>query len=190
MKVPLLLTSTLTVLLCVSMPAQQAAAPAIEPSPLNADQLAIYRDFLMHWQGDSKMMLNVANITEAFAPLDGDREACLRAFPKTRTSVVHRFPPTTFDGLSVHLVDPRLHEKKDPWDSIRKGDSVEDAVNAGFAAGIFTFSEMIYNPTHDRVAFTYAFVCGGLCGNGGTIIYKHSEGKWIQEKNTCGSWVS
>lgn len=159
-------------------------------APLGNVQLAIYRSFTSAYNDGSETPLNVANITEPFAPADDDRKGCLKMFPATHISVVHRFSADSFNGLKVHLVDPRLHEKRDPSDAIRKGEPVDDAVKAGFASAIFTFSEIVFNPEHNRAAFTYSFVCGGLCGNGGTVIYKLTNGKWSQEKDTCARWVS
>jgi len=104
--------------------------------------------------------------------------------------MVYTIPASAFDGLDVLLVDPRTHQKRDPGDAIRNGQPVDDAVDAGIAAGIFTFSETIFNSDHTRAAFTYSFVCGGLCGNGGTILFQRKNGKWIREQNRCGSWES
>lgn len=170
--------------------AQQQAAGVVEPPPLTSENILLYHKFLAVYNNGSKTMLNIANVTEPFAPGDGDRTGCLKSFPVTHTSLVHHFPANAFADLNTHLVDPHLHQKHDPGDAIRNGEPVDDAVEAGFRAGIFTFSEIIFNATHDRAAFTYSFVCGGLCGHGGTVIYRKTNDKWSREKDLCGSWIS
>jgi hypothetical protein len=190
MKTIVLLLGTFTLVGPASIPAQEVVTPSIVSSPLGAAQLAIYRGFLAAWNIGAKTPLNVASVTEPFSPPDDDLKGCLRGFPKTHTAIGHTIPAHAFDGLDVHLVDPRLHQKRDPGNAMRNGEPVKDAVNAGLAAGIFTFSEMVFNSDHSRATFTYSFVCGGLCGNGGTIIFQHKNGKWTQEKHPCGSWIS
>ena len=190
MKAIVFLVGTCTLFNCVSTKAQNAVAPSITTAPLGTAQLAMYRDFLATWNAGAKTALNVASTTEPFAPLDDDLKGCLRQFPKVHHAMVYTIPASAFDGLDVLLVDPRTHQKRDPGDAIRNGQPVDDAVDAGIAAGIFTFSETIFNSYHTRAAFTYSFVCGGLCGNGGTIIFQRKNGKWIREKNRCGSWES
>jgi hypothetical protein len=170
--------------------AQQTAAPVLEPSPLTAEDISLYHSFLAFYNNGSQSMLNIANATKPFTPNYGDEAGCLKDFAVTHTSLVHHFPSGAFADLNTHLVDPHLHQKRDPGDAIRKGESVDDAVAAGFRAGIFTFSEIIFNAGHDRAAFTYSFVCGGLCGHGGTVIYRKTNGKWVREKDNCGNWIS
>jgi hypothetical protein len=190
MKAIVLLLGTCTLLSCASISAQEAATPSLTTSPLGSAQLTMYRDFLTTWNAGAKTPLHVANTTEPFSPWDDDLKGCLKDFPKGRTATVHALPDRAFDGLNVLLVDPRSSEKRDPEDAVRSGDPVPNAVNASFAAGIFTFSEMVLNSEHTRAAFTYSFVCGVRCGSGGTIIFQHKNGKWAQQKNACGSWIS
>jgi hypothetical protein len=188
MKVILLVGGCILVT-CASISAQEVVTASIAPTPLSTVQLAIYRDFLATWNAGEKAPLHVANTTELLSIAD-DNKGCLKDFPKSHSVSVHAVPAHAFDGLNVLLVDPRLHQKRDPGDAIRNGEPVDDAVSAGIAAGIFTFSEMVFNRDRTRAAFTYSFVCGGLCGNGGTIIFQHRNGKWAQQKNACGTWVS
>jgi hypothetical protein len=169
----------------------QQKEPTISPSPFGADQKVIYNDFLADYTKDFPGTLNVADTTTGLQLMGEQHPACLKDFPKLSTVDTHRFSSDFFAPLiKVRLVNPSLHKKRDPGEAIRRGESVDDAVKAGFAAGIFTLSEIVFNPTRDRATFTYSFVCGSLCGNGGTVIYHHVSGKWVQERNTCGSWIS
>jgi hypothetical protein len=190
MKAIVLLLGIFALAGSASISAQEVVTPSIAPSPLGVAQSAIYRNFLASWNAGAKAQLNVANTTEPFSPPDDDLKGCLRGFPRTHTATVHTIPTQAFEGLNILLVDPRSHEKRDPGEAIRKGEPVDAAVNAGIAAGIFAFSEMVFSSDHTRAAFTYSFVCGGLCGTGGTIIFQHKNGKWFQQKHACGVWVS
>jgi hypothetical protein len=170
----------------------QSTAAALAPTPLSAESIHIYRDFVQHWNNGSRAELNISNQTENFNPSEDDRKGCLKDFVQARSVSTHAFPPDTFTGLNAHLVDPRLHEKRDPGDAIRKGTPVDQAVNAGFAAAIFTLSEIVFNSDHTRAAFSYSFVCGSLCGNGGVVLYQRDRhGTWREDEHVeCGRWIS
>jgi hypothetical protein len=173
---------------------------AVIPTPLPADNLAIYRDFLSGYNNGSGAVLNVANTTEAFLnanPVSNEQKSCLSDVHITQlySAVVHKFSADAFPADKVKLVDPAAHRRNDPSDGIRSGQSIEDAVHAGFAAGLFTFSEIVFDATHTHAAFQYSFVCGRLCGNGGTALYDklpddHGKPRWQLSKKICGSWIS
>jgi hypothetical protein len=181
------LASCSILLISASLLCAQSPGPSV--SPLGPDQTAIYRAFFASYSKGNKLPISVSNVTDPFEPDDMDRKGCAKNFP-ARTVEVHRLPTDMLAGLPAKLVDPRLHEKKDPGDAIRQGQSVDDAVAAGFRAGIFTFSEVAFNSSHDRAAFSYSFVCGTLCGHGSVVIFKLQRGKWVQEKDTCAHWIS
>jgi len=154
--------------------------------------MEIYRDFLHGYNNGSNSVLNVSQLTTAFAPDESDQKGCLSKFSvgELATPAVHRFSDDAFPGPSVRLVDPKKHQGKDPRDAIRGGASVDDAVRAGFAAGLFTFSEIAFDASHTHAAFSFSFWCGSLCGHGGVIIYELYESKWKQARSNCGRWIS
>jgi hypothetical protein len=103
---------------------------------------------------------------------------------------VHKLPAELSKAGKINLVDPKKHKLKDPGAAIHNGTSVDQAVTAGFASGLFTFSEIVFDSDHKLAAFRYSFVCGILCGNGGTVIYELKDGKWSPTKRRCSSWIS
>ena len=195
MKTPALLVA----LLSLPLAAQQIHTSIVR-TPLDADNLAIYRDFLSGYDNGSGAVLNVANTTEAFlnaTPVSDEQKSCLSDVHITRLSsaVVHKFSADAFPADKVRLVDPATYQRRDPSDAIRTGKSIEDAVHAGFAAGLFTFSEIVFDATHTHAAFQYSFVCGRLCGSGGTVLYDkrpddHGKPGWQLSRKICGSWIS
>ncbi len=178
-------------MVCLVSAAQETPKPVVSPDAMSSERMGIYRGFLSGYSKGSGRILNVAQTTDPFTPPDFDK-SCLKTFTAARlkTPMLHTFASDAFTGPGVRLVDPSTHKKKDPGDLIRQGEPVDDAVDAGLAAGLFTFSEIVFNARHTRAAFSYAFVCGRLCGHGNTVFYALVKGKWKQNRAQCGGWVS
>lgn len=160
---------------------------------LDGERLAIYRLFLAGYtNGSSAQTLNISERAEPFEADAHEQKGCLSEFrlSDTRAAATDRFSRGDFPSPRYRLVDPTKHEKQDPGDAIRRGESVDTAVERGFAAGIFTFSEIVFNPAHTRAAFSFSFVCGSLCGHGATVVYELRHGEWKQSKSRCQQWVS
>jgi hypothetical protein len=92
------------------------------------------------------------------------------------------------------LVDPKKQGKivhsNDPSNTIRKGKSVENAVNDAFATALFSMSEIAFDKEHHFGVVSYFFRCGSLCGNGSTIVFEKVDGVWKNANRNCGGWVS
>jgi len=172
--------------------AQSAPKPTLSPDPLPDEQITIYRLLLADYNNGSKAILNVSRTTRAFEPEEGDLAGCMKGFSKesSRATVVHAFPANAFPTDTVRLVDPEKHKIRDPGTAIRQGESVDDAVNAGFANGLFTFSEIVFDTSHTHAALNYSFLCGSICGHGSTVIFTKDHGTWKKSKANCGSWIS
>ena len=91
--------------------------------------------------------------------------------PSSLLPVSYTHLSDAFPTDKVHLVDPGKHEISDPGNAIGEGQSVDDAVEAGFKAGLFTFSEVVFDTAHTHAALNYTFHCGSLCGHGGTVVF-------------------
>jgi hypothetical protein len=177
---------------CTLAVAQQTLSPVISNEPISAERIALYRDFLTSYSnGSSATVLNISDRTDPFRPEDDDRTGCLKHFNAADldTKVIHRFSADSFPSRKYRIVDPETHKKSDPGDAIRRGEAVDNAVEAGFAAGILTFSEVIFDPSHTHAAFSFSFVCGGLCGHGWTVLYQKQNHTWRQMKANCSHWI-
>ena len=172
--------------------AQSPQTPALSTTPLTQEQISIYREFLSGYNNGSKAILNVSKTTGTFEAVEGDLAGCMKSFSKSnsRITTVHVFPSDTFPADHVRLVDPQKHKLRDPGTSIHQGQSVDDAVDAGFASGLFTFSEIVFDNSHNHAALNYSFHCGSLCGHGGTVVFTKEHDKWKQTKQSCGQWIS
>ncbi len=62
---------------------------------------------------------------------------------------------------------------------------LDDSVKKAFETGLFTLSEIVFDKQHRRAVVAYSFVCGGLCGNGNTLVLKKIGQRWKISKR-CG----
>jgi hypothetical protein len=185
----LVLALTLTALCCQS--------PAQESVP--EDARAIYKAFLASYYHGSSGVMNIANQTEIFRPGlgfgDDSAGSCLKEvhIPPSPSKQIHVLDASIVpDGFKARFVSARDTERslRDPGDAIKRGESVDDAVEKGVAKGVTTLSEIVFNTDRTRAVMSYSFVCGSLCGNGGARLFERHHGKWTAGKRVCGEWVS
>jgi len=185
---------------------EDAPKPRVSDAPLTSEQIAVYQAVLAVYLKGSDGILNLANITE---PLDEADGSCLRGFDagimKESATVIHRIGPSLTTGRKIALVDPD-HQKvtireNDPQNRMRKaideGQQIQQitdkqlgqSIKTAFESGLFTLSEIVFDKEHRHAAVSYSFVCGGLCGNGNTLVLKKVGQSWKVAKR-CGGWVS
>ncbi len=167
--------------------------PIVGKSPLSAEQVAVYKAFFDCRMKEFQGSLNVANVT---IPLDiSDSEAksgCLESVKLENLAelrrTVHSIDVETIKGRRITLVDPAQHIIINPGDLSRKGMSSEAALKKGVESGLLTISEVAFDTPHHHAAMKYSFVCGGLCGNGGTVVFEKNGDKW-KIGPSCAIWV-
>jgi len=173
--------------------------PNVSDQPLAAEQLAVYSVILQGWGDDGKATVNLSIQTvplQTSGPM-GD-EGCAKGLDLETASpgVVHRFRKQDLPQLGsgkIRLVDPQAQSgeirKNDPSNTMRQGVSVEDAVRNAFAHGLVILSEIQLDKGHLHAIVSYGFVCGGLCGDGGTAVMEKTNGIW-KVKSRCHDWIS
>jgi hypothetical protein len=176
------------------------AKPKVSEKPLTAEQLSVYKVVLGDWMAQEMPAMNLAIQTvplEATGPEgDGDCAKGLDLEPAS-VAVVHRFRQQDLVQLgrdrTFTLVDPDRQRKdvenNDPEKTIRNGSSIDDAVRNGFAHGLATLSEIQFDKKHQIAIVSYGFYCGGLCGNGGTVVLEKKDSAW-QRRGRCHDWIS
>jgi hypothetical protein len=173
---------------------REAGTPAAAP-PAD-DRESIYRAFLDTWTEHGKRPVNVASSAEApTAQQMKELEECASGMDAGGRELL---PPETVVDLAAamrglpyaHLVHKAEWKPADPADLIREGQPVESAVDTGFANGLLTLSAIAFDRGHTTAAFSYSFVCGGLCGNGATVVFHRDGARWRQAKAQCGDWIS
>lgn len=188
-----LITSLLLTMFLTAFASAAEPKPPLSKTPLTAEQLAVYSAFLKSYDNGAGSMVNLADKT---VPLIVGKETslCLHdlAFGDGGESagVIHAIPPEKIDAQKYRLVDAAKHKISDPGTLIKKGESVDDAVKRGFAAGLLTISEVVFDRMHTHAVMTFSFRCGGLCGQGGVLVFEKAGNEWKPSKRTCGSWVS
>ena len=180
--------------------AQKDAKPSVSPDPLTAEQLAVYRAVLANWMTQDVPAMNLSIQTvkpEQFGPVViADCAKGLELEPAPGT-VVHRFRQQDLaqlgTGRTFTLVDPEQGskevQKNDPEKTMGDAQSIEDSVRNAFAHGLTTLSEIQFDKKHEHAIVSYGFRCGGLCGNGGTVVMEKKDGVW-KIQNSCDDWVS
>ena len=166
---------------------------------LSDEQLSVYRDFLKVWRPAMVETLNISTQTESLEHTSADGEIlCMNGFDaETMTeNVLHRFTAADSSKLAsvgINLVDRDAQLKEvetfDPMNGVQKGESVETAVRNGYNHGLFSFSEIQFDKTHERAVLTYSFYCGQQCGSGGTVVLSHSTGMWLVVSQ-CQQWMA
>jgi hypothetical protein len=156
----------------------------------------IYGQFLVDWTGHRKNPINVS--LKAEAPSSKDIEAFSECAHDGRSAYPQLLPVMSLDDLTssigrlanVRLVDPDKWQPHDPGELIAQGQSVESAVETGFAHGLLRMSAIAFDLFHKTAAFTYSFECGALCGSGATVIFRKTPNGWIQSEKQCDFWIS
>ena len=193
---------TLTLLLLASLTAPQSSTTqhptSAAESTISAEALGIYHDFLISYAGRNHMKVNLVRTTTVLTTGSGGpgeaSSECSEHFPpadfEKDHQQTHQFDSSSTKDWPVVLIDPDNSKIKDPEDAMRKGASVDKAVDAGFRAGQFSFSEIVFNQERTMAIFTYSFWCGSLCGNGATVLLEKKKGKWVRSHEFCGIWMS
>jgi hypothetical protein len=180
--------------------ADDESKPKVSKEQLSDERVAVYHDFLVNWMGKEIGNVNLAIQT---MPLDkdwaGDPEGCrkgleLEAVTAGETHYFRAVDGWKIGGEKLRLVvaetqEEEIKKQSDPGMGIRKGQSVEEAVDNGFRNGLFTFSEIQFDKKHEHAILKFSFHCGMLCGHGGTVVLTKKDGVWKQTSE-CGNWIS
>jgi hypothetical protein len=176
--------------------------PAKSATPLNADEIAIYRAVLQHYVPQASASLNVSATTYPFdsaSPMNPiSHGECLKGIELENLDVVsrsfHDLTPDVLLGKNMRLVDPNKQRKivrdNDPDKTMREGKSVNGAVADAFSTALFSMSEIAFDDGHHYAVVSYRFWCGSLCGNGSTLVFQKFGEEWRKTERRCGSWVS
>ena len=167
--------------------------------PMSADQIAVYKAFLISYSNGSNLShINLADTTVVLDATESDTNNCLNGItvddPEQLKSSIHKFTADVSLPSSFRLVDPskqlKIIKKNDPSRTISGGKPVKDAVETAFDAGILTLSEVAFDKRHEYAVLSFSFYCGQLCAHGETIVFQKQNGQWKRTNRTCRSWIS
>lgn len=202
MKSAFLLAIVLAIVPACTSTGVMSNKPVKSTTPLSADEVAIYKAVLRHYTDHKDAALNVSQTTyplDSGSPMSGVQGTeCLKGIQlenlSTASSSFHELALEVLPGKRMRLVDPRKQTKvvhsNDPGDTIRRGQSTEDAVETAFSTALFSMSEIAFDKEHRFGVVSYRFWCGQLCGNGSTLVFEKVKGEWRNAKRNCGGWIS
>lgn len=163
-----------------------------QDASLGAETPKVYQAFLTSWQGKSKAPLNVAADARSLSPQDlKDISSCAGDGGEWQVA-------TTSVPLAIQLgplpwirfVKHGESQAVDPGKLIARGMPVDEAVEQGFSHALLTLSMVAFERSGQRAALNYSFVCGQLCGNGGTVLLERTPQGWVRSKTQCDTWIS
>ena len=179
----------------IGLTALLLAIPALQDN--RERKLEVYRAFVSAYSEGNRV--NLANVTTRFDAESAGATTCAPTILATallsdrlRTTTINQ---SDFQSSFVHVVDPedqavqvRIH---DPSMNIRSEDNIDRAVADAFDAGFLQVSEVGFDITGQHAMLTYSFICGMLCGHGGTALFDRVGDRWVWSHRRCGSeWIS
>lgn len=185
---------------------QDQPKPVLSSEHLTAEQVAIYRAVLKSYRKGSHGTLNLADRTEPLQRTDSaSYSECLSGIKPNESNsapIVHRISDSALLGPKLVLVDPDRQQetidKNDPQNLVKRAidgheqvtnQELDDSIKRAFETGVFALSEIAFDRGHNYAIVAYSFVCGGLCGNGATLVV-HRVGQTWKVTKRCGEWVS
>jgi hypothetical protein len=147
---------------------------------MTTEELKLYGDFLDSFLGThgefSRASLSERTVALILSP--ADKDGCLQGitFKISRAANQHQFPASIANGRPVYLVDPNKSNTTD------------------LQTGLLSLSEIGFDNDHRFAVFTFELVRSGISGGmymeGGTLVFRKTNGKWIRTNQSCGKWVT
>jgi hypothetical protein len=159
--------------------------PADVP-PFTADEIAIYRDFLLHYPGALSEMIGMQDTTVAFVAsmAFGDEPHP----PDVNVPAYHgrNLPPEVMTLTDERAVTARIADQGKLLDpKTRDFDRGPD----GAVRTRFTLSEIAFDSKHEQAIFVFAALCGCKGGQGGTVLYELKNGRWERQHPMLNDWI-
>jgi hypothetical protein len=163
-----------------------SAQVAAELPPFTADEVAIYRDFLLHYPDQLSNMIGMQDTTVAFdaAMAYGDN----RDPPNLEIPIYsgRKLPAEIMALTDENAVTARIAaagklvnaERRDP-----------DRGPDGYVRTHLTLSEIAFDSKHELAAFIFSASCRGKCGQGGTVAYELKNGQWKRKRRMLNDWI-
>jgi hypothetical protein len=155
----------------VSIPAQVTA----DVPSFTGDEIAIYRDFLLHYPEQLSNMIGMQDTTVAFvasAPLGGEPTPPNLKAPAYSK---RKLPPEVMELTSEKEVTARIAAEGKLVDSNKRSPYQGPD---GYVRTHLTLSEIAFDPKHEQAAFIFSASCNCRGGQGGMVIYERKNGRW------------
>jgi hypothetical protein len=164
-----------------------SAQVIVDAPGFTGDEIAIYRDFLLHYPDHLSNMIGMQDTTVAFVEsmAFGDEPHLPkldipaysgRKLPSEVMALTDEVTVTARIAAAGKLIYPteRSHDLG-PDGSVRTH---------------LTLSEIAFDSRHEQAAFVYSAHCGGKCGSRGTVVYELKNGQWKRKGPILNFWIS
>jgi hypothetical protein len=166
----------------VSTTAKTQSKSTDAQTPLTAEELKLYSDFLDSFLG-TRSGSGPTNLSDRIVSLvlnSGDKDDCLQEIgfkiSTASAKTPHLFPASIANGRPVHLVDPNGQDLKH------------------LQAGLLSISEIGFDTDRHFAVFTFELLRpesnGATSREGGTLVFQKSNGKWIRTNRACLGWIT
>jgi len=184
-------------LIAAALLAGACIAQAQPGADADRETLAVYETFLSGYAQDGQTI----NLASRSATLNVDADAAADcagegiAFPDL-AAVSQRTRPLSALAANprVRLVEAEAQRAviaaSDPRTAIAAGRSIDEAVEAAFAAGMLELSDVAFSADGGHALMRFSFVCGALCGHGELVHFVRENGAWSRASRRCSGWVS
>jgi hypothetical protein len=157
-----------------------------DTAPFTDDEIAIYRDFLIHYPEQLSNMIGMQDTTVAFVasiaygpepdPPNLEIPACSgRKLPPEVMVLTGEKAVTERIAAEGKLVDPK---KISPYQG-----------PDGYVRTHLTLSEIAFDSKHELAAFIFSASCRCKGGQGGTVVYELKNGRWERRRPLLNYWI-
>jgi hypothetical protein len=145
-----------------------SAQATADVPPFSADEIAIYRDFLLHYPEPLSEMIGMEDTTVTFtaASAFGDEPNPPKLNLEIPAYSGRLFPPEIMALTDEKVVTARM--------------AAERKVDSGWRTHL-TLSEIAFDSKHEHAVFFYSSM-QGRAGTSGTVVYHLKSGQWIRKK--------
>jgi len=164
-----------------------SAQVAADEPRFTGDEIAIYRDFLLHYPEQTSNMIGMQNTTVAFVASMAFGDEPNPPNLKVPAHSGRKLPPQVMELTDEKTVTARIASEGKLIDPQKR------SPGAGPDGGVrmhFTLSEIAFDSKHEQAAFVYSALCGCKGGSRGTVVYELQNGQWKRKKPILNFWQS
>ena len=148
-----------------------SAQVTVAPSSFSADEIAIYRDFLLHYPQNLSDLIGMQNTTVAFVASTAFGDETNPPTVKSPSYSGRALPPEITALTREDTIAARAAAGGKPF-------NVSEARSSKMR---FTLSEIAFDAKREEAAFVYSAMCRCKGGSRGTVVYELKNGRWEQQ---------
>jgi hypothetical protein len=170
----------------VTVSGTASAQVTADAPPFTAEEIAIYRDFLLHYPEQLSNMIGMQDTTVAFV--------ASIAFGDNPDPPILEIPE--YSGRKLPPEVMALTDEKAVTERIAAVGKLVDTENInpdrgpdGYVRTHLTLSEIAFDSKHKLAAFIFSASCRCKGGQGGTVAYELKNGRWERRKRMLNDWI-